>query len=219
MNKQQKEKFLKINDDLIEEAKSVINSQFEAGFVGRPKYVDVQLFHKWWGKIKSFGHQLGSAAKPWQELFSSTPDTSLGSVKVFLGMLEAIRHEIENDYLQTITQLVKAETLADLLSQAETLFENGYHLAAGVLGRAVLEEHLRATCLSLNCIPEKKRPTINDFNQSLYAVQHYNKIKMKQIDTLAAIGNDAAHNNPDIEPGDIEKLLADLPQLIDTTGV
>jgi hypothetical protein len=218
MNMQQKEKFLKINDDLIEESKSVLNSQFESVFAGRPKYVDKRLFHKWWGKIKSFVHQLGSAAKPWQEFFSSTPDTSLGSVNVILGTLEAIKHEIENDYLQTITQLIRAETLADLLSQAEMLFENGYHLPAGVLGRAVLEEHLRATSSTLNCTPDKKRPTINDFNQSLYNVQHYSKIKMKQIDMFAAIGNDAAHNNPDVDAVDIKKLLTELPELIDTTG-
>ena len=181
--------------------------------------VDLQLFHKWWGKIKSFGYQLGEAAKPWQEIFSSNPNNSLGSVKVLLGSLESIRHELENDYLQTITQLVKAETLADLLDQSEHLYESGYHLAAGVIGRAVLEEHLRTTCSNLNCIPTKKRPTINDYNQALYGIQHYSKIKMKQIDTLAAIGNDAAHNKPEMDSSDIKKLLTDLPETIDSIGV
>ena len=219
MNQQQKDKFLKINDSLIEEATLVLNSQFESHYVGRPRYVDPQLFHKWWGEIKSFGHQLAAAAKPWQELFSSNPNNSLGSVKVILGTLESIRHELENDYLQTITQLVKAETLADLLDQGEHLFDSGYHLAAGVIGRAILEEHLRTTCYNLNCTPTKKRPTINDFNQALYGIQHYSKIKMKQIDTLASIGNDAAHNNPEMESSDIKKLLVDLPEIIESTGV
>ena len=219
MNQLQKDKFLKITDSLIEEAKSVLSSQYESHYVGRAKYVDLQLFHKWWGKIKSFGYQLGEAAKPWQEIFSSNPNNSLGSVKVLLGSLESIRHELENDYLQTITQLVKAETLADLLDQSEHLYESGYHLAAGVIGRAVLEEHLRTTCSNLNCIPTKKRPTINDYNQALYGIQHYSKIKMKQIDTLAAIGNDAAHNKPEMDSSDIKKLLTDLPETIDSIGV
>jgi hypothetical protein len=121
--------------------------------------------------------------------------------------------------LQIITQLVKAETLADLLDQAEHLYESGYHLAAGVIGRAVLEEHLRTTCFNLNCSPTKKRPTINDFNQALYGIQYHSKIKMKQADTLAAIGNDAAHNNPEMDSSDVKTLLTDLPEIIDSTGV
>jgi hypothetical protein len=219
MNQSKKDKFLKITDGLIEEAKSVSSSQFESHYLRKTKYVDPQEFHKWWGKIKSLGHQLGVAAKPWQELFSSNPDNSLASVKVILGTLQAIKHELENDYLQNITQLVKAETLADLLDQGEHLFDGGYYLAAGVIGRAVLEEHLRTTCLYLNCSSNKKRPTINDYNQALYGIQHYSKVKMKQIDTLAAIGNDAAHNKKGIDTSDIKKMLTDLPEIIDSTGV
>lgn len=219
MSQTHKDKLLKINENLIEEAKTVVASQFDSAFSVNT-FVDIQLFHKWWGKVKSFGHQLGTAARPWQEMFSTDPKpNTLGFVKRVLGTLEAIRHELENDYLETVTQLVKAETLADLLDQAEHLFENGYHLAAGVIGRAVLEEHLRSTCDALSCSPPKRRPTISDFNQALYGVQHYSKIKMKQIDVLASIGNDAAHNNPNLYPADVKKMLADLPVVIDSTRV
>ena len=73
-------------------------------------------------------------------MFSTEPKrNTLIFVEMVLGALEAIQHELENDHLETFTQLVKAETLADLLEQAENFFENGYHLAAGVIGRAVLE--------------------------------------------------------------------------------
>lgn len=220
MNQVQKDKLLKINTALIEEAKVVVQSKFDTGVVGAPTFVDVQELHKWWGKVKSFGHQLGAAAKPWQEIFSTEPKrNTLTFAKMVLGTLEAIRHELENDHLETITQLVKAETLADFLDQAENLFESGYHLAAGVIGRAILEEHLRTTCDSLNCNPSKKRPTISDFNQALYGIKHYSKIKMKQIDALTAIGNDAAHINPDLDSADVRKMLADLPELIDSTSV
>lgn len=219
MNQVQKEKFISILTSLIEEATVVTNSQFESHFVGKPRYVDPKLFHKWWGKIRSLGHQLGIAAKPWEGLFQMNPDNSLGTVKVIWGELESIHHEIEHDYLKTVTHLVKAETFSDMLEQGDHLFEQGYHLAAGVIGRAVLEDHLRAVCLELNCSSDKKRPTINDYNQALYKVTHYSKIKMKQIETLVAIGNDAAHNNPDLSSNDVKKLLTDLPEIIDSTGV
>jgi hypothetical protein len=216
----QKKKLLRINSELIQEARGVIESQFKTGVIGAPIYVDVQLLHKWWGKVKSFGHQLGPASRPWQEMFSAdVKQNTLVFARMVLGTLEAIRHEIENDHLETITQLVKAETLADLLDQAEHLFENGYHLPAGVIGRAVLEEYLRTTCDILNCGPAKKRPTIKDYNLALYGIQHYSKVKMKQIDVLASIGNDAAHNNPNLDSSDVKKLLADLPEVIDSTGI
>lgn len=220
MNQTHKDKLLKINEELIKEAKAVVASQFKPVMIGAPICVDLQLLHKWWGKVKSFGYQLGTAAKPWQEMFSTDPErNTLAFAKRVLGTLEAIRHELENDHLETVTQLVKAETLADLLDQAEHLFESEYHLAAGVIGRAVLEEHLRTTCDTLSCSPPKKRPTISDFNQALYGIQHYSKIKMKQIDVLASIGNDAAHNNPKLDSADVKKMLADLPEVIDSTRV
>jgi hypothetical protein len=215
MNQSQKAKLIKINGDLIEEAKAVVATNFRTGAIGAPKFVSIQAFYRWWGKVKSFGHQLGTAAKPWQEMFATEPKrNTLTFVETVFGTLEAIQYELENDHLETITQIVKAETLADLLEQAENLFENGYHLAAGVIGRAVLEEHLRTICDNLVCTPSKKRPTINDFNQALYGIQHYSKIKMKQIDTLAAIGNDAAHNSPDLDSTDVKKMLVDLPEVI-----
>ncbi len=220
MNQTHKDKLLKINEELIEEAKAVVASQFIGRGIHRPKSVDIQLFYKWWGKVKSFGYQLGNAAKPWQGMFSTDQEPNrLAFVQIVLGTLEAIRHELENDYLETFTQLVKAETLADLLDQAEHLFENGYHLAAGVIGRTVLEEHLRTACDTLSCNLQKKRPTISDFNHALYGIQHYSKIKMKQIDVLASVGNDAAHNNPKLDSADVRKMLTDLPAVIDSTRV
>ena len=221
MNQTLKDKLIRINEELINEAKVVVDSQFRGGTRGAPQiFVDLQLLHKWWGKVKSFGHQLGTASKPWQDMFALNPEGNrLAIAERVFGTLEAIKHELENDHLQTITQLVKAETLADLLDQAEHLFKNGYHLAAGVIGRAVLEEHLRTTCDTLGCSPSKKRPTINDYNQALYGIQHYSKIKMKQVDALASIGNDAAHNNPSLESADVKKLIFDLPELIESTHV
>lgn len=219
MNHVQKEKYLKIVNGLIKEAAEVKSTQFVSHYVTQDLYVDLQTFHRWWGKIKSLGYQLGTASKPWNDFFTSNPKNSLATVDVALGTVESIKHELENDYLLTITQLVKAETMADLLGQAEHLTEAGYHLGAGVIGRAVLEEHLRDLCKELECPPNKKRPTINDYNLALYGIEHYSKIKMKQIDSLASIGNDAAHNKPNLSSEDIKKLIYTLPEIIETTKI
>lgn len=220
MNEPYKEKLLRITNALIKEADGVIASGFEINVSGAPTLVSVHLLYRWWGKVRSLGHQLGTAARPWHDFFASDPQrNTLAFANRVLGTLEAIKHELENDHLATFTGLVQAETLADLLDQSEHLLANGYHLAAGVIGRAILEEHLRNTCDALGCTVTKRRPTINDFNQALYGVQHYSKIKMKQIEALAAIGNDAAHNEPGLDSTEIKKMLSDLPEVIESTRV
>lgn len=217
MNQSMKEKLIQINRQLIEEANVVVASKFHASVIGSPTFVDLQKLHKWWGKVKSFGHQLGAAARPWQRTLTTDPErNTLRFVQCVLGTLEAIQDELQNDHLDSFTHVVRAETLADLLDQSRHLSDNGYHIAAGVIARAVLEEHLRTTCDTLGCTPSKGRPTINDFNQALYGIQHCSKVKMKQIDTLAAIGNKAAHNEPDLDSTDIKKLLTDLPEIMET---
>lgn len=220
MKQSHKEKLLRINTELINEATNVVASKFDTDVIGAPTFVELQSLHRWWGKVKSFGYQLGIAAKPWQEMFATEPErNTLRFALCVLGTLEAIKHELENDHLNVFTQLIRAETLADLQDQAKHLFDAGYHLAAGVIGRAILEEHLRATCDTLGCSPQKQRPTINDFNQALYGIQHYSKTKMKHIETLATIGNDAAHNKPNLDSSDVKKLILDLPEIIESTGI
>jgi hypothetical protein len=220
VNPSHKDRFLCISAALIEEAAVVMATKFKTGVMGAPTYVDLQTLHKWWGKVKSFGHQLGTAGAPWKETFATNPaPNTLSFAMRVLGTLEAIQYELEHDHLSSFTQLVKAETLADLLDQSQTLFDAGYHLAAGVIGRAVLEEHLRTTCGLLGCEPTKSRPTLADFNRALYGVNHYAKTRMKQIDALSSVGNDAAHNKPELDASDVNRMLLELPSLIESTGV
>ena len=213
-----KEKLVRICTALIEEASTVRATKFDTEVIGAPLFADLQAMHRWWGKVKSFGHQLGTAAKPWSNTFDTEPERNTHAfVMRNQGILEAIKHELENDHLASYTQIVRAETLGDLHDQAEHLIGKGYYLAAAVIGRAILEEHLRNTCDVLGCAPAKA--TLNDFNMALYGVEHYKKTKMKQLDALASIGNDAAHNKPELTKENAAKLISDLPGIIEDTGV
>ncbi len=213
---QKKEKYVEILNNLINEGNQVVATQFEVSIIGAPTYVDVQSLNRWFGKIKSLYYQLGKSAEPWKKILSEDPkQNTLFFTKQVIGTLEAIKFEIENDHLDSFTRIIRAETAADLMEQAELLLTNGFYLAAGVIGRAILEEILRKTCESLSCSPTKEKPTINDYNQSLYANQHYSKTRMKQIEALAAIGNDAAHNSPNLSKDDVKRLINELPELIE----
>jgi hypothetical protein len=217
VNQGHKTRLIEISQQLVEEGRLLVTKEYS---VGSMFIVPTKDFYKWLGKVVSFGQQLGVAARPWKAMLTDQGHMNYsGTAAKILGTLEAILHELENDHLDSFTTLVKAETLADLLEQAEHLFANGYVLAAGVIGRAVLEQHLRDTCDTLGCLPEKDRPTLNDFNQALYSFDHYNKIKMKAVDALAAIGNDAAHNKEGLEESDVKRLLSDLPGVLESTSV
>ena len=153
---------------------------------------------------------IGPPAKAWNESFDRTVSNQHVNASAFLGELESLREAIDEDLLVPLEHLITADAFGSVLEQAEHLHDNDYDLAAGVLARAVLEEHLRNMCDLNGCLPQG-RPTINDLNQALYKGQHLDKIAMKQVDAMTAVGNHCAHNlQPPLEAPDVEKLLQDV---------
>jgi hypothetical protein len=126
-----------------------------------------------------------------------------------LGALLALKDAVEDDLLVQVESLVFAEAFNDLLEQADHLLSQSYTLAAGVLGRAVLEEHLRKLCDTNGCQPSKNRPTMVDFYDALHRAGAITKIERKHVESMAAVGNEAAHNKAVSTP-DIERLLRDV---------
>jgi hypothetical protein len=147
---------------------------------------------------------LGKAGEAWNAEFSDKPYTS--SAKAMLGTLMGIEFAIRNNLLVRVEDLVHADTFDSLLEQAEHLLSQNYLIAAGTIGRAVLEQHLRTWTMRAGCVPAKQRPTLNDFTGELYGKQHITKLEMKQIEALAAIGNEAAHGQP-VKAEDVERML------------
>ena len=152
---------------------------------------------------------LGDAGKPWKPILNNNHPQGETALLVLNGTLVAIRDAIANDLLHRLEDFVNAETFDDLLEQADYLFNRSYFMAAGVLGRAVLEERLRKWCHRAGILPTKPHPTINDYNQAIYLANLYDKITMKHVDAMAAVGNDAAHGKK-AEKDDIERLLRDV---------
>ena len=131
---------------------------------------------------------------------------TLNNTYNILGTLKSMKETIDNGYLLRFEDIIFAETFSNLIDQSEYLFKQGYILAAGVLGRAVLEEKLRNLCKSHNVFLTKKQTTISGYNMELYKSKIYDKIEFKNIDLLASIGNNAAHNKP-ITKEEVKKLL------------
>jgi len=203
---------------LIEEGESVVATEFDAGHPGigyiggRPRGVDLRPFAKWAAGCANLVRLLGEAGEPWRTALVEKTN-SLQNAEKMLGTLLGIEAAVQGGLLVKIEDLVRADAFDSLLEQAEYLSSEGYSLAAGVLGRAVLEEHLRSWCHRANCVPTKDRPTLNDFTSELYRAKVINKIVMKQVEAMAAIGNDAAHGKP-VTADEVDRLLRDVREFL-----
>jgi len=201
-------------DSLIDEGERLSKSPSAeyprvAGIVAEPPR------QNWIPRMRTLAHLLGPKAAPWKYALDRVPTDSLvATVREYLGVLRAIREAVASGLLVRIEDLALAETIDDLLEQADHLADNGYHLAAGVLGRATLEEHLRKLCERIGCLPPG-RPTINDLNQTLYRAQDLDKMEMQHVSALAAIGNHCAHNaQPPLDGDRIKTYLRDVREFI-----
>ena len=176
---------------------------------------DPAAFAKWHAGCRNLLRMLGHVAEPWAKPFSRSADCySFADARTMHSTLLAIHEAVEHNLLLDIEDLILAETFDSVLEQASYLHSEGYYLAAGVLGRAVLEEHLRKWCQHANCPPTKKRPTINDYSQALYKGRQFAVTVLKHIESMAAIGNDAAHNRSSLSADDVARLLRDLSDFL-----
>jgi hypothetical protein len=214
MNPSAKDRLGKQVQKLIAEGQTVLTTKFSrsgGGYIDMSDpYVDAQKFHKWVIGCSNLVSSLGDSAKAWSDAFGGDESNQFVIAQVLLGKLEALKEAIDGDLLVRVEDLVMADAFADLLEQADELLEKGYLLAAGVLGRAVLEEHLRKLCDRQGCLPSAK-PTIHDLNQALYKTSYFDKLTMKQVDVMATAGNHCAHNtDPPLTSADVRQLLTDV---------
>ena len=208
-----KDKIYNLVTKLISEGRAVLETKWEKNgnyLSGAPSFVDLQQFKKWQSSCSLLMSLMGEFSEPWTNVFSANSNNSIVTAKSMQGSLESILEALDNNLLLSFEDLVFAEAFSDLIEQANYLFDQNYYLASGVIYRAVLEERLYRMCFGNNCLPEKKRPTIADYNNNLYKAKIYDKITLKHVESMTAIGNDAAHNKPGLEKFDIERLKNDL---------
>ena len=109
-----------------------------------------------------------------------------------LGVLRALRDDIEGGYLQKVETLVSASVFSDFLGMADHLLDNGYKDPAASLIGAVLEDGLRRICAN-NGITLKTKEDISSLNQKLAQNHVYNPLQQKQIQVWNDIRNNADH--------------------------
>lgn len=115
-----------------------------------------------------------------------------------IGVLEAVKYDLENGLLDDIKKLLQADIFANFLEMGEYLLNEGYKDAAAVIIGSVLEDTLRKLAV-FNEIPttnEKgKLLTMEPLNVELAQKEIYNQLVKKQITSWADLRNNAAHGH------------------------
>jgi len=120
-------------------------------------------------------------------------DTYMNQLKRMKAVFLAAKEDFEGGYINSLRNLVQAEVFSNELEQAEELLGRGYATAAAVIAGVVLETALRDLC-SINGI---EHGSINKMNDDLAKTGAYNANQKKQITSLSAIRNSAAHGKPE----------------------
>lgn len=144
------------------------------------------------------------------------------AVEKMKGILLALRKDFENNYLSTVTELLRADTFADFLEQAEHLLAEGYKDAAAVIAGGVAEQHLKNLCIKHGVAITLAKPNgdirnlkADELNSELAKANVYNKAYQKTITALLGIRNHAAHGEWDqYSKEQVKNMLAQVTDLV-----
>ena len=113
-----------------------------------------------------------------------------------LGVVQALRADIDAGYVRTLEELIHADVFSDFLDMAAELQRSGYKDAAAVIAGSVLEGHLRklagrhgVATTKTNGAPAKA----DTLNADLAKAGAYNALVQKQVTAWLDLRNKAAH--------------------------
>ncbi|WP_273822317.1 DUF4145 domain-containing protein [Pseudomonas asplenii] len=192
-----KKRFLELADQLEHLQTSVVirHNPFGGGNV---EDLDPDALLNWGVKVKSLFERLGTqASSHLQEFIDKEKPIMMESTGSRLRRMRAVflatKEDFEGGYLAYYRNIVQAEVFSSELEQAEELLNNGYQTAAAVIAGVVLETALRDLCTTHGI----EHGTLSRMNDELAKAGVYNANQKKQITSLSAIRNSAAHGKPE----------------------
>ncbi|MEU1307258.1 hypothetical protein [Streptomyces shenzhenensis] len=114
-----------------------------------------------------------------------------------INVLLALREDLRAGWIDTVVELVHADTYSDFLQMADGLLSKGYKDAAAVITGTALEVHVRALCIKNNVTTAVAgRPKKADtMNADLKKACVYDGLQQKEVTTWMALRNSAAHGD------------------------
>ncbi len=116
-----------------------------------------------------------------------------------VGIILALKSDIEAGYLSTIEELLHGELFVDFLEMASYLLDEGYKDASAVIAGSTLEAHLRQICnkRGIDTEPGGKPKKADRINSELAKASAYSKLVQKNITAWLDLRNKAAHGKYD----------------------
>jgi hypothetical protein len=136
-----------------------------------------------------------------------------------VGIVRALKGELEDGYLESFPELVRGELFDNLIEMATHLLEEGYKDAAAVIAGSSLESHLRQLSnkqgIPLEYVARDgstKNKKTEQLNQEL-GKKAYSLLDQKQITAWLDLRNSAAHgqysNYTDVKVGQLIEWVRD----------
>ncbi|NRQ41384.1 hypothetical protein HRH59_02200 [Rheinheimera sp. YQF-2] len=210
-------------EELITLGNNVLKTEAQSGQFIR---VDLVLFYQFRAASMSFILKLFGLTHPYFTDFSEkVSDAQPSTTKRGIGILSAVKGEIENGWLTTTRGLISADIFADFLEMAEHQLNEGYKDPAAILAGTALEQHLRILCKTHQIDVEIERngklvPKKADVvNADLCKTGVYNKIDQKNVTYLLGIRNNAAHGEfEQYDSKQVELMIVSISDFIGRTN-
>lgn len=126
-------------------------------------------------------------------------DSAWGHLASMVGVIKALSHDLQKDYLRSFEELIHASVFADFLEMADYLVAAGYKDAGAVVAGSTLEGHLRKIA-SKNGIPvatEGRTKNAGKLNAEIAKVGGYTNLDAKNVTAWLDLRNRAAHGRYD----------------------
>lgn len=116
----------------------------------------------------------------------------VSSVEAGMGILNAVREDLEDGFLTDVRTLVSAEVFTGFLAMAGHLVDSGYKDPGASLCGAVLERGLRQIATNKG-VKVRERDDLSALNQKLAAREVYTRLVQKRLALWTDVRNAADH--------------------------
>ena len=190
--------FIKQLDHILDEAKNLAKSVKDQalhniGELNRQKIItlSIAVINRSVGSESAYGKQASTIIE--KHIGTSQQINSI------VGIISALRDDIEAGHVESLTELVHGELFGDFLEIAQHLLDEGYKDAAAVIAGSSLEAHLRQLCqkseidieVTVSSRIEPKKADL--MNSELTKATAYTKLDQKNITAWLDLRNKAAH--------------------------
>ncbi len=170
--------------------------------------VDPESVSKWLSDCRNVMRMIGDKAVAYADPFKdSSLFLSVFRCKSMLGALESLLGALDHGLLDNIESLFFKDEFSNLLKQSDELLNQGHGLAAGIICRAVFEEHLRKL-YAIHHPTGPENPSIDNMLRVLADSNVVTKIGAMNAEAIFSQGNYCTYNQqPPLRESDLRVLI------------